>query len=264
MKNLPMCTKRLIVPILTAMLLCGIAAADTIVVTGVDTSRGEYNVWINENGQDVNAYYAGVILIQLADSGGIYNRDTLCVQLFTDINISQTYATSIVFPNEIGGGPLDQTSWLISNALIPGQNGGSTPSSLPNADWVTTAAQGAGLQLAIWDLVEDNGDGFSAGSVQQGSAAHPTDPAVLGWAEYYEAQALLQGHSNTTAFVYINVSLGNGNPAQMLEGPAFASDGGPQAQPEPATFVLAGTALVGLGLARRRKLVKLGNGSANL
>ena len=48
-----------------ATVLCGIAAADTLVATGVDTSAGEYNVWIGENGQDVPAYFAGVILIQI-------------------------------------------------------------------------------------------------------------------------------------------------------------------------------------------------------
>src|ERR1039458_7452215 len=35
-----------------ATLLCGIAAADTIVVPSVDTNAGENYVWLQENGQD--------------------------------------------------------------------------------------------------------------------------------------------------------------------------------------------------------------------
>ena len=252
-----------------ATMLCGIATAGTIVVTGVETSRGEYNVWINENGQDVDAYFAGVINIQLTDTTGVYNRDTMCVQLFTDIYLNQVYGTSVVTPDEMGGGSLDQASWLLDNALMPGQNGGATPSSLPSADWVTTAAQGAGLQLAIWDLVNDGGNGFSAGSIQaatvaNGPAADVTDPTVLSWAVTYENLALIPGHTSNDAFVYVNVDLGSGAPAQMLEGPEFTNDGGPQPAPEASTLVLAGTALAALGLVGRRKIGMLGGRSAKL
>jgi hypothetical protein len=152
----------------------------------------------------------------------------------------------------MGGGALDRVSWLLDNALMPGQNGGTTPSALPKADWVTTAPEGAGLQLAIWDIVQDNGDGFSAGTVQQGSAANPTDATVLSWAKYYESQSV--GQSSNDAYVYVNVNMGNGSPAQTLEGPKFTQDGGPQPAPEPSTLILVGTILVGLGVVGRRKL----------
>jgi hypothetical protein len=248
-----------------ATVLCGIATADTITATGVDTNAGQYDVWIQENGQDVDTYFAGVINIQLTDSvGNQFNRDTMCVQLFTDIYLGRTYGTTVETPDGMGGGSLDQASWLLDNALMPGQNGGSTPSVLPSADWVTTAAQGAGLQLAIWDLVENGGNGFSKGqgSVQAATGANPTDPTVLGWAVYYENLALIPGNTTNDAFVYVNVDLGNGNPAQMLEGPEFTNDNGPQPTPEPSTLVLAGTALAALALAGRRKAGMLGGGSA--
>jgi len=192
----------------------------------------------------------------------------MCVQLFTDIYVGRVYETTVETPVGMGGGSLDQVSWLLDNALMPGQNGGTTPSLLPQADWVTTAAQGAGLQLAIWDLVENGGDGFSKGTVQAatlatGPAADVTDPTVLGWAEYYEGQALIPGNVSVDAFVYVNVSLQNGSPAQMLEGPEFLHDNGPQPVPEASTLVLAGTALAALGLVGRRKAGKLGIRSAN-
>ena len=250
-----------------ATLLCGIAAADTIVVTSVDTNAGENYVWLQENGQDVDVFFAGVINIQLTDSvGNQFDRDTMCVQLFTDIYLNQTYGTSVVTPDEEGGGSLGLASWLLDNALMPGQNGGSTPSLLPGADWVTTPAQGAGLQLAIWDLVQNGGNGFSLGegSVQAPTGANPTDPLVLSWAVTYENLALIAGHTSDDAFVYVNVNMDNGSPAQMLEGPEFLNDGGPQPAPEASTLVLAGTALAALGLARRRKIGMLGGGSAKL
>jgi len=253
-----------------ATLLCGIAAADTIVATGVDTNAGENYVWINENGTDVDAYFAGVILITLTDwQGTQFERDTMCVQLFTDIYLGQTYGTSVVTPDEMGGGSLDQASWLLDNALMPGQNGGATPSPLPSADWVTTAAQGAGLQLAIWDLVENGGDGFYAGTVQaatldNGPAADVTDPTVLSWAVIYENLALIPGNVSDDAFVYVNVDPGTGNPAQMLEGPEFTNDDGPQPTPEASTLVLAGTALAAVGLVGRRKAGMPGGRSAKV
>ena len=118
-----------------AAMLCGIAAADTIVATGVNTSAGEYHVWLNENGTDQDTYFAGVINITLTDSDGSqFNRDTMCVQLFTDIYLGQVYGTTVEIPVGMGGGSLDQASWLLDNALMPGQNGGATPSSLPSAD----------------------------------------------------------------------------------------------------------------------------------
>jgi len=242
--------------LVAAAMLCGIAAADTIVATGVNGSAGEYNVWINENGTDQNAYFAGVINITLTDSNGNqFYRDTMCVQLFTDIYLGQVYGTTVETPVGMGGGSLDQVSWLLDNALMPGQNGGTTPSSLPSADWVTTAAQGAGLQLAIWDLRENGGVGFSQGqgSIQAATGANPTDPTVLSWAVIYENLALIPGNVSDDAFVYVNVDPGTGNPAQMLEGPEFTNDDGPQPTPEASTLVLAGTALAALGLVGRRK-----------
>ena len=121
---------------------------------------------------------------------------------------------------------------------------------------MTSAQQGAGIQLAIWDIVEDGGDGFSAGSVQAvtdtGNPEDPnvTDPNVLRWARFYEWVS--KGKSSDSAFVYQNVNMPTGQPAQMLEGPLFL-DGGPVPAPEPSTFALAGLALMGickLALAR--------------
>jgi hypothetical protein len=224
----------------------GIALANTTIdAYQVDSTQGDYNVYLLEQGSPVKAYFAGVLDITLTTPDGTYNRETLCVDLFTDINVGQTYDTSVLEPSEVSGRDLGQVSWLIDNTLPPG---GSTTfnSVLPNADWVTSADQGAGLQLAIWDLTVDGGDGFSSGQVQSSSVTgKATDPTVLGWAVTYES-VLTQYTPNTSndAFVYQNWDASG--PAQMLEGPMY-NDGGPTPGPEPATCLLTGAALVALG-----------------
>jgi len=133
--------------------------------------------------------------------------------------------------------------------MLPAQNS-TYLSSLAQSDWVSSSAQGEGIQLAIWDIVHDGGDGFSAGRVQ---AAGATDPAVLAWAQRYEALSL--GKSDNQEFVYSNVDLGSGLPAQMLIGPQFA-DAGPQPVPEPQTLMPAGMALIALSLGLRWRIRK--------
>ncbi|HEV3199674.1 MAG TPA: hypothetical protein VGZ73_17340 [Bryobacteraceae bacterium] len=241
--------------ILTVLfLLAGFACAETLITpTGVDWNRGA-GLWINENGTPQDAYFAGVVLISLSQNGQQYSRDTMCVDLFTDIYIGVTYNTNLVTPADIPGRNLTRVSWLLDNVLLPTQ-GPTYSSQLPAGDWVTSPAQGAGLQLAIWDITADGADGFSSGRVQASTAAGElTDPAVLAWAESYEVLSV--GQSSNQAFVYVNSALGSGTPAQMLEGPLF-TDGGPtpapfDPAPEPATCTLAGLALIGIGLWGRR------------
>jgi hypothetical protein len=241
------------IPIFVSMLLalCGLVSADTISATGVDPNRSE-TIWINENGTPAQVI-AGVILIDLTSGGKTYDRDTLCVDLFVNIYLGQTYNTAVLTPAEVSGkNDLGIVSWLIDNALLPTQS--SFSSVLPRADWVTTPAQGAGLQLAIWDLVEDNGDGFSHGSVQASTTpGSSTDPSVLAWANTYEALALgPQAQPSNLAFVYANTG-SNGTAVQMLEGPQF-QDGGPQPAPEPFTFALTGAGLIAVCLILRKRI----------
>jgi hypothetical protein len=189
-----------------------------------------------------DAYFAGVIFITVTSGGKTYQRDSLCVDLFTDININQQYLTTVLRPDEVPNKPLLRVSWLVDNALLPTQQ--SVHSDLPDVDWVTTSAQGAGIQLAIWDIIHDGGDGFSAGSVQ---STRRTPADVLAWAVTYEALSL--GKSSDLAFVYDNVAL-NGTPAQMLIGPLF-HDGGPAPPaPEPSTLALAAVVVGICGFAR--------------
>jgi hypothetical protein len=243
---------KIVLPFLALAAGAGLAQATTISVPGVDWTRGE-SIWIDEYGTPQQAYFAGVIFITLNQDGQQFNRDTLCVDLFTDIYLGNTYATQLFQPSQIPGRNLEQVSWLVDNALLPTQDN-QYGSVLPQSDWVTTPAQGAGIQLAIWDITSNSGDGLFAGSVQASTVpGEETDPAVVAWAETYEA--LSTGKQSNLAYVYQNWDPGSLARAQMLEGPLF-TDAGPKPDPpapEPVTCGLVGVALIGLGLLRRGK-----------
>jgi hypothetical protein len=242
---------RLAFRLLPALVLaCGAASASTIiVVSGLDTSRGSGGLVIREDGVDNALYFTGVIDISLTQGSQTFLRDSLCVDLFTDIFVGAPYGTALLQPQDLPQKNLTRASWLIDNALMP-----STDPTLA-ADFVASAAQGMGIQLAIWDIVHDNGDGFSAGRVQAANTSDSnnnglgaTNASVLAWAQTYEALSL--GQSNNQAFVYNNVDMGNGLPAQMLIGPQFF-DGGPQPAPEPQTLMPMGMALIAVSLGLR-------------
>ena len=221
----------------------------TLTPTGVDWTRGE-SLWIDEDGVSTDAYFTGVIFIALSEGGQNYTRDTLCVDLFTDIYLGITYDTTLLHPYQYPAKNLDRISWLVDNALLPTE--GTYNSVLPQSDWVRTVQQGAGIQLAIWDITHDNGDGFSAGRVQASTTpGKETDPVALAWATAYET--LSDGQTSGLAFVYYNTNIATGAPAQMLEGPEF-TDGGPTPNPEPPTCLLAGGVLVALSLWARRRI----------
>jgi hypothetical protein len=250
--------------LLAALVLgCGAASASTIVVSGVDTTRGAYDLVIRENNtDDVKLYFAGVISIEVTEGGKTFNRDSLCVDLFTTIGLGPSYDTTLLRPADVPQKNLARASWLVDNALLPAQNS-SYSSELPQIDWVSSAtpaeriAQGEGIQLAIWDIVNDGGNGFSSGLVQAaqagdlGNTVGPTDAAVLTWAVFYENASV--GKSNNQAFVYNNI--GNGTLAQMLIGPQFF-DGGPQPVPEPQTLMPMSIALIALSLGLLREIGK--------
>ena len=213
-------------------LSCSVGLSATIVVTGVDTAHGESSLWMNEDGVDVQQYFVGDLFIRVSSGGKNYNRTAYCVDLFTDINLNTTYNTIVEHPNDVVGRPNQgRVSWLIDNYAAS----------------VTTAVQGAAFQLAIWDIVHDNGDGFTSGRVQQ-ATSHTMPSGVITQALTYESLSL--GHSSNGAYVYQNSTAG-GTEAQMLMGPAV-KDGGPYPTPEPSTWLMTGGALIAAWFFRRK------------
>jgi len=195
----------------------------TIVVATPGNNLGVWNFYINKNGSPGNVDYAGVIAITLTDTitSSFWNRDTMCAQLFTDISPGTQYGTTILSPAAVPDMNLPRAAWLVDNALLPVDNANYV-SQLPPSDWVTNAAQGAGLQLAMWDIIIDGGDGFSLGNVAaSGDANNPTPSDVLSWAITYETLSV--GKASDSAYVYNNNL--SGTPAQMLLGPIYTDSG---------------------------------------
>jgi len=226
-----------------AILASGIAAADTIEVTGVGT--GDSNFYLKENGTNTQVDFAGIIDIQLTQTGSStdYDRTTMCVQLFVDINENVVYNTTVFSPTAFSPptlGQLEQIAWLLDN-----EEAGAT-----------TNDEAAGLQLAIWKIAQDGVDtgsnlSWTTGTVQEATGSHTTPTAILNYATAYLADSV--GNSSTLAFVYQNTNQQTGVAVQMLEGLEFPT--GPQGHtPESSTFVMAGVALLALGQTARRKL----------
>lgn len=233
--------------LLAALLLLGgvMAASPILVATGVDNTRG-MGLWINEDGHNVDAYFAGVIFISVSQNGQQSNRDALCADLFTSINLGGQYSTQVLSPDQVSGRDLARVSWLVDNVLAPMQLPQPVGSALSPSDWIATQAQGAGAQLAIWDIVHDGGDGFSSGRVR---AAAATDASALYWANRYESLSL--GQSSDQAYVYSNTN-SKGATAQMLVGPEPGPVNPDCKTPEPAAFLLVGAGLVAGSFAVRR------------
>jgi PEP-CTERM motif len=254
--------------LLALCVFSGFALADDLIdAYATDSSQGG-SLWMYEAGSNVNQQFVGVIDIRLTQNGIDYDRETLCVDLFTDIYIGTSYDTSVVMPINVPATDPEKdlmaVSWLIDNAVLPDLYPGKYTSALPSAYWLSPAATSAGtgaelgeaLQLAIWDMTVDGGDGLSSGLVRASTDPNnPTDPLVLAAAQYYEQAAL--GQWSNDAYVYINWAEGNPNsPAQMLEGPLYFDPGPKPVAPEPATFVLVGAALIGIGWSWRRQTRK--------
>jgi hypothetical protein len=243
--GIPLRTAALFVFALT--LASGFVQAATITANGVDESRGLRNLYIVENGRDVNTYFTGILLVTVNSGGVSADRDALCVDLFTDINLDSTYDTNSLSPSDVSNKNLERTAWLIDNALLSTYDGATYDSELASQYWADDATSGAALQLAIWDITHDGGDGLSTGSVAYGSRAHPANAAVLAAANYYIS--ISKGKSSDYAYVYQNYIRGTTREAQMLISPLHVVVD----TPEPATLALAGAALIGLGCFARRK-----------
>lgn len=204
------------------VLSAGTSFAASITLTGIDSARfGNVNIRVDGTNQ---TFGAGVIK---ATYDGGPSMDLFCVDLFTNINL-ETYDSYTMAPRTERYE--DRVAWLYLNYYNP-----ST---------INTTTLGIAFQLAIWDIVHDGGDGFSAGRIRSNSS---TNAAVLTAANNFIALSV--GQSSFGANIYINSR--NNVPAQALIG--GTRDVPPMSDtPEPATMALIGAGLVGIYWKRRR------------
>ncbi len=129
-------------------------------------------------------------------------------------------------------------------------------------DLTLTTKQVAGVQLAIWDIIQDGGDGFASGYVQRGSNSTGGDADLaLGFARGYETETanrlLIRTYTSGTAKWIQGVRDANNPDPNHPQDFAYVNDNNVHIEsvPEPAFYQMS--ALMGLGgaglLARRRR-----------
>jgi hypothetical protein len=211
-----------------------------LTVNDIDRTRGEYLDW-TLNGSRFNSF-AGVLL-------GLADFRTSIDLLSADPFHSLPPGTYISMDTAPMIGTIQQRiAWLFAYQIAT----------------VTDPHLGAGLQLAIWDLVMDNGNGPNAGLIQLAPATPPA--VVTAWQNYLTVS---QGQTLSDASFFYNRSIifggtrattvGRfGGPLSILP-PTPPTEEPPVIPPtviitpEPATWFLLAAGIGALAKLKRRK-----------
>jgi PEP-CTERM motif len=219
----------------------GVCAASTLTVD-LDPSGRYLNPleFVDVNGNVTG--YAGVIQATL---DGTTVLDVFCVDLYHDVSPGTVYtytAYNVNDPASTSFSPnIAQAAWLVVNEM-PLVNAASA-SDQP--------VYGAALQLAIWDVIHDGGDGLSAGQIQQQTSVAPDANSAAAYTLASTWITASQGQSAYNAAVLMNVDGPTASQTFITAkaGTTFSL----VSTPEPATMCLAGAGLLLVGLVGRRK-----------
>ena len=268
------CTKRVTLLASAALALggAGAARAQTQTFTFSDDLSGAKVVTLTDNG-GAN-YFSGYAGQYKGQIGSAPTTNVFCVDVSHEIHSGDTYAanTQYAITNPAGslsggyykgglasaltdgdlasvtmtqaGTRSSEVAYLADNFLDATSFSGASGS----ADAVTNFTA---LNLGIWDIVRDGGDGLSAGQLQAGT---PDATTYGGLVSYYEG--LATQHSSYLSDTAYWVQAPQQTLGQHLQDYVYEKPAGPQAVPEPGMpTTLSCLALVvgGLWLRRRRR-----------
>ena len=190
-------------------------------MTGIDWNL-DHMVDLSTNGQS-KVTFAGIIFAAYENSP----VSVFCVDFFTSIGIETFSANSASVDLVMNG---RRAAWLMQTYLP----------QIANAD------QAAAVQVAIWDVVHDGGDGLTNGVLQGGA----TSAQVIQLAEQLIAAS--SGQENTAGSIFTHVD-GRKAKRQLMAPGNFTAAAFGVVIPEPATYLAIGGGLLILGLARRKR-----------
>src|ERR1700752_2206933 len=150
-----------------ACMMMGPTQAAQITLTGLGFGRTD--VAMEVNGSPVSEY-----AIQIYLTKNSINFTAYCVDLFTSIGFA-TYDTTTGLPSTWAPNG-QRAAWVFDTYETT----------------VDTNEEGAALQLALWDIIHDSGDGLSAGSVRLG----PSESALQVVADAMVTASLGQTSNN--------------------------------------------------------------------
>ncbi len=177
--------------------------------------------------------YAGGIVLNLNNAA----IGVLCVDLFTHIAIDDTLPVDFILPQYLNSS--DPSRGLRAAYLYVTQYAN-----------ITNSADGAALQLAIWDIVHDGGDGFSAGRLQASTnVGSETNTAIRDAALQFIQVSLNYQTDPQLATIFRHVD--GPYAKQQLIGAYLPGTGEPI--PEPSTVALIGCGLGVVAWRGRRR-----------
>ncbi len=207
---------------LTALVLSSFpVSAATLSVTGIDWNLGQM-VDLSTSGQS-KVTFAGIIFAEYANSP----VSLFCVDLFTNVGV-ETFPVTAGSVDLVANGR--RAAWLMQTYLPQ----------------IASADQAAAVQVAIWDVVHDGGDGLTNGALRGGA----TSASVVQLAEQYIAASSGQGSTAGSIFTHVD---GPTAKQQLMAPGSFTAAAFGFVVPEPATYLAMGSGLLILGLARRKR-----------